>query len=118
MPGQSAIVAGYPEDGPFDPEAARVRDIDRAYGKNIYGDNESGHSVGRDIYALRALVRPGNSGGPLLSTDGQVLGVVFARAVDVADTGYALTAGEVAADAAAGRRATAAVSTQDCVDGG
>lgn len=117
-PGQSAIVAGYPEDGPFDPEPARIRDTDRAYGKNIYGNDESGHSVGRTIYALRALVRPGNSGGPLLSTDGRVLGVVFARAVDVSDTGYALTAGEVAADAAAGRRATATVGTQDCVDGG
>ena len=117
-PGQSAIVAGYPEDGPFDPEPARVRDLDRAYGKNIYGNDEAGHSVGRDIYALRALVRPGNSGGPLLSTDGRVLGVVFARAVDVSDTGYALTADAVAADAAAGRRGSSAVSTQGCIDGG
>ena len=114
----SAIVAGYPQDGPFDPEPARIRDLDRAYGKNIYGDNDSaGHSIGRDIYVVRANVRPGNSGGPLLATNGRVLGVVFATAVDASDTGYALTAGEVAADAAAGRRASSSVSTRGCTDG-
>jgi S1-C subfamily serine protease len=113
--GTSAVAAGYPEDGPFDPEPARIRDVERAYGKNIYGDDEGGHRVGRDIYSIRALVRPGNSGGPLLTTDGRVLGVVFATAVDAADTGYALTAGEVSADAGAGRRATSRVSTQSCI---
>ena len=90
--GTSAVVAGYPEDGPFDPEPARIRDAERAYGKNIYGNNQGGHRVGRDIYSVRARVRPGNSGGPLLATDGRVLGVVFATAVDASDTGYALTA--------------------------
>lgn len=113
--GTSAIVAGYPEDGPFDPEPARIRDAERAYGKNIYGNNQGGQRVGRDIYSVRARVRPGNSGGPLLDADGRVLGVVFATAVDASDTGYALTASEVAPDAAAGRRASRAVSTQNCV---
>lgn len=113
-PGTPAVVAGYPEDGPFDPEPARVRDVERAYGKNIYGHDRGGHRVGRDVYSLRARVRPGNSGGPLLATDGHVLGVVFATAIDASDTGYALTAGSVAADAAAGRRASAGVSTQSC----
>ena len=114
-PGGSAVVAGYPQDGPFDPEPARIRDVERAYGKNIYGDNEGGHRVGRDIYSVRARVRPGNSGGPLLATDGRVLGVVFATALDAADTGYALTAGEVARDAAAGRHASSPVSTMGCI---
>ena len=114
-PGRSAVVAGYPQDGPFDPEPARVRDVERAYGKNIYGDDAGGHRVGRDIYSLRARVRPGNSGGPLLATDGRVLGVVFATALDASDTGYALTAGEVAGDAGAGRHNSSAVSTQGCI---
>jgi S1-C subfamily serine protease len=113
--GTPAVVAGYPQDGPFDPEPARVRDAERAYGKNIYGDNQSGHRVGRDIYSVLARVRPGNSGGPLLAADGRVLGVVFATAVDASDTGYALTAGEVGPDATAGRRASAPVSTRGCV---
>ncbi len=68
----------------------------------------------RDIYAIRAVVRPGNSGGPLIAPGGSVYGMVFAAAVDVPKTGYALTAGEVASDVSAGRTATAGVSTQTC----
>jgi S1-C subfamily serine protease len=70
--------------------------------------------ITRDIYAVRAVVRPGNSGGPLLATNGQVYGVVFAAATDDNETGYALTAGEVRSDAEAGSAATAPVSTQGC----
>jgi hypothetical protein len=40
--------------------------------------------------------------------------MVFAAAVDTPDTGYALTAGEVASDVNQGRTATSAVSTQAC----
>ena len=68
----------------------------------------------RDIYTVRAVVRPGNSGGPLLAPGGSVYGVVFAAAVDARDTGYALTAGEVASDVSIGRTATGPVSTQGC----
>lgn len=113
--GRSAVVAGFPEDGPFDAEPARIRDAERAYGKNIYGTDQGGERVGRDVYSIRARVRPGNSGGPLLGADGRVLGVVFATALDASDTGYVLTAGEVASDAGAGRRAASAVSTQGCI---
>jgi S1-C subfamily serine protease len=63
---------------------------------------------------LRALVRPGNSGGPLLATDGRVYGVVFAAATDDNETGYALTASEVRSDAESGAAATTPVSTQGC----
>ena len=52
-------------------------------------------TVRRDVYSLYATVRQGNSGGPLLTTDGKVYGVVFAKSLDDADTGYALTADEV-----------------------
>ena len=60
------------------------------------------------------MVKPGNSGGPLLAPDGRVYGVVFAAAVSVPDTGYALTASEVAPDARAGATATVGVSTGGC----
>lgn len=110
--GTDAIVAGYPEDGPFDVEPARIRNRERINGSDIYQDD--GTRVSRDIYAVRSVVRPGNSGGPLLGIDGRVLGVVFATAVDSADTGYALTAAEVASDARAGRDRSAAVSTRSC----
>jgi S1-C subfamily serine protease len=70
--------------------------------------------VTRQIYAIRSDVEPGNSGGPLLSARGGVYGVVFAAAVGQADTGYALTARQVAPDANAGANATASVSTDAC----
>jgi len=109
-PGASAIVAGYPEDGPFSAVAARVRNRQLARGPDIYSQG----TVTRDIYAVRAKVLPGNSGGPLLTTDGRVYGVVFAAATDNPDTGYALTADEVAADASSGLQARAEVSTGGC----
>ncbi len=109
-PGDSAIVAGYPLDGPYRADSARVRGTQNAQGPNIYQDK----TVVREIYALRTRVRSGNSGGPLLDTKGGVYGVIFARAEDDPQTGYALTAKEVASDAAKGRTATTAVSTRDC----
>ena len=108
--GQSAVVAGYPENGPFRPVAARVRGVESARGPDIYQSSQ----VTREIYSIYAVVRPGNSGGPLLAPDGRVYGVVFAAAVDDPNTGYALTAREVAPDARAGAGATGRVSTQGC----
>ncbi|MGW1804037.1 MarP family serine protease [Streptomyces sp. NPDC002078] len=101
--GDSAVVAGYPQDGGLNLQAATVASRVRAIGQNIYNDS----TVTRDIYSIRSTVRPGNSGGPLLTTGGKVFGVVFARSTSDAETGYALTADEVAGDAQ--RAATATV---------
>jgi len=60
------------------------------------------------------VVRPGNSGGPLLLSNGTVAGVVFAAAVDDPDTGYALTAAEVAPGIHAGVAASGEVRTGRC----
>ncbi|MCA1823754.1 MAG: MarP family serine protease, partial [Frankia sp.] len=108
--GDSAIVVGYPGGGPFQPRAARVRDEITAVGRDIY----QRHVVRRSVYSLNAVVQPGNSGGPLLAPDARIYGVVFAAAADDRNTGYALTADEVAGDARRGARATASVSTQAC----
>jgi S1-C subfamily serine protease len=108
--GENAIVAGYPLNRSFTANAARVGGSENARSPDIYQNTQ----VTREIYAIRALVRPGNSGGPLLAPDGQVYGVVFAAAVSVKDTGYALTAGEVKPDVDKARNATTAVSTQSC----
>jgi len=109
-PGDSAIVAGYPLDKSFTAVPARIGRDQKAQAPNIYQST----MVTRQIYDVRALVEPGNSGGPLLAPDGQVDGVVFAAAVGVTDTGFALTASEVTPDAQAGGNATSGVSTQKC----
>jgi S1-C subfamily serine protease len=111
--GTSAIVAGYPLDHPLTVAAARIGRSETAYGPNIYQTAV----VHRQIYPIRADIEPGNSGGPLLSEGGRVYGVVFAASTSMTNTGYALTAAEVAGDAMAGRYATAAVSTQGCQGG-
>jgi S1-C subfamily serine protease len=108
--GDSAIVAGYPLDAPFTAVAARIGGVTQARSPDIYHST----TVTRQIYAIRATIKPGNSGGPLLAPNGKVYGVVFAAAVSISDTGYALTAGEVASDAQAGAQATAPVSTSVC----
>ncbi|WP_372347865.1 MarP family serine protease [Streptomyces sp. KL116D] len=105
--GSAAVVAGYPQDGGLDLQAATVADTIKAGGQDIYGSG----NVTREIYSIRSTVLPGNSGGPLLTTDGRVYGVVFARSTTDAGTGYVLTAGEVAGDAARGAAATAPVDT-------
>ncbi len=108
--GDEAIVAGYPRDEPFSAVPARVGDDQLAQAPDIYQSKE----VTRQIYSIRANVQPGNSGGPLLAPNGRVDGVVFAAAVGVKDTGYALTASEVQSDARAAATAVRPVSTQAC----
>jgi S1-C subfamily serine protease len=108
--GQNAIVVGFPENGSFAAVAARVRSVQEVRGPDIYENRQ----VTRQVYSLFSSVRPGNSGGPLLTTGGGVAGVVFAASIDDAQTGYALSAHEVASDAAVGAAATAPVSTQGC----
>ena len=108
--GANAIVAGYPLDHSFTAVPARVGNDQQAQAPDIY----QSHEVTRQIYSIRADVEPGNSGGPLLATNGNVYGVVFAAAVGVKNTGYALTANEVRSDVAAGSARTTPVSTQGC----
>ncbi len=105
-----AAVLGYPNDGPYNVQAARIRGEQRLRSPDIYGSG----SVIREVFSLRSLVRPGNSGGPLLSPDGDVLGVIFAASVTDRDTGYALTASQVSQSAAAGLTNNQDVDTGDC----
>src|SRR5262249_38104977 len=97
--GDPALVLGYPENGPFTVRSARVRSMSTVGGTDIYG----GGSVHRSIYAVRAVVRSGNSGGPLLGYDGSVLGMVFATATDSPDTGFALADDEIEGEADQGK---------------
>jgi S1-C subfamily serine protease len=89
--GTDAVVMGYPGGGDFVATPARVREVIELNGPDIYHTQ----TVTREVYTIRGSVRQGNSGGPMINRDGQVLGVVFGAAVDDADTGFVLTASEV-----------------------
>ncbi len=108
--GDNVAVLGYPENGPYDVQPARIRDEQSLRSPNIYGED----TVTRDTYSIFGLVRQGNSGGPLVNRRGVVIGVIFAASVTDADTGYALTSGQVERAADVGDSLLDPVGTGGC----
>jgi S1-C subfamily serine protease len=111
--GDSAAVPGFPLDGPYRVVSARVRAQLDARGLDIYGRER----VVRSIYSLAATVQPGNSGGPLLDTQGKVVGVIFAKSLEDDTTGYALTLAEAKPVLDASAASQVEVDTGACVAG-
>ena len=109
-PGQDVVALGFPLDGPYTAAPGRVRERINLRGPDIYGTS----SVVRDVYTVRGQVRSGNSGGPLVEPDGDVAGVVFGAAADNPDTGFVLTAQQVAGNIARSSGRTAEVPTGQC----
>ena len=108
--GDAVAILGYPQDGPYNVQPGRIRDDQRLRSPDIYGNG----TVIRDVFSVRGLVRPGNSGGPIVSSAGEVVGVVFAASVSDNETGYALTAEQVARSATLGMSASDPVSSGNC----
>lgn len=106
----SAVAAGFPGGGPLELIPARIRGISLSTGTNIYGEGE----VTREIYAIAADIKQGDSGAPLFALDGSVAGLVFASSATDSQTGYALTAKEFMVGVEAAKSATKAVDTGDC----
>ncbi|TDN92468.1 MarP family serine protease [Microbacterium sp. BK668] len=109
-PGAAAVVQGYPYGGPFTQVNADVLSVGTVDIPDIY----SRGGAPREIYALEAAVRPGNSGGPLLTADGVVAGVVFARGEGDDRRGYAMTMAELQPVAAAAPTLADRVSSGSC----
>ena len=111
--GTVGVVDGYPYGGPFTTKPARVLSVSTTAVDDIYG----APAGSREIYTLAADVREGNSGGPLLSEDGAVAGVVFAKSADLENVGYALTMTELSPVAAQATGLTSTVPSGTCVRG-
>lgn len=108
--GDGGVIAGFPLDDGLWVGGARVRAVLEASGTDIYQHP----GVTREVYSLRAQVRRGASGGPLLDSAGRVVGMVFATSRDDPATGYALTLAEMGPVLRDGSAASSAVPTGAC----
>ncbi len=111
--GDEAVVDGYPFGGPFTTGPAEVLAISTEQIADIYGQSTNP----REVYSLAAHVNPGNSGGPLLTIDGDIAGVVFARSATDDDLGYAMTNTELGPVVDAAPSLATALSPGSCVTG-
>ncbi|MBV9466036.1 MAG: MarP family serine protease [Solirubrobacterales bacterium] len=111
VPGTAAAILGYPLDGPFDAEPGRVGQTQQFSTEDAYGNGP----VLRTITSLRGRVRPGNSGGPMITASGQVVGTVFAAITGGTGGGFAVPNDVVRSQL---RRAAGGspVSTGPCAD--
>lgn len=84
--GASAAVIGYPNDGPLTITPARAGETRLLLGDDSYGRGP----FERAMLTLRGVVRHGNSGGPLVDSQGRVLGTVFAATTEGPAGGLAI----------------------------
>lgn len=91
--GLSGAVFGHPGGGPLELSPFEVRDRLRAVGTDIYGRP----GAARDVLILASDLAPGDSGSPLVTPDGVVVGLAFAIAPDRPGVAYAVSTDEVRA---------------------
>lgn len=106
----NAAALGYPGGGDFHVSSATILEQFIATGRNIYGQSETK----RDVYAMASDIIPGNSGGPVITENGTVIGVVFAKSTTYDNTGYALTSPAVKRELAQAKSEARIVSTGAC----
>ena len=108
-----AAVAGYPGGGDLAVTGAVIRA--ELSGRQTVGDDIYGNpGVPREVFVMTATVVPGNSGGPVLAMDGNVIGLVFAQALEDSNVGYALTAEQFRTLSREYGSATTAIDTGSC----
>jgi S1-C subfamily serine protease len=114
--GAKAVVLGYPDgQATLNAQPAGVLMRFDPESPNIYNTA----TTQREIYELQSLVRPGNSGGPLVEPDGEVIGVVFSRDSNDSHIGFALASPGVLqrVQKAEARRIGSSVGTGSCISG-
>ena len=88
--GEPGAMLGFPENGPYRVIPARMGGTARSAARDAYGRIELATHDRR----LRGDVKPGNSGGPVVSRDGGVLATLFGQRQGSGD-GFAVTNEEV-----------------------
>lgn len=110
--GTASAVLGYPGGGGFTADPASILSEFTAVGRNIYGEGQTS----RDVYGVKANIIPGNSGGPLVNRNGDVIGIVFAESTTYNQVGYALTTPQVVTELHQAEARNTVVSTGQCAE--
>lgn len=106
--GTLAFVVGYPGGGAETTTSATIDGETMARFNDIYNNQE----VTRQIWVFSGTLHPGNSGGPLLDSQGRVLGLVFATSAQSGSSqAYALTDQQVQSDVSQGIASKSVVDT-------
>ncbi|CAA9418859.1 MAG: putative serine protease [uncultured Rubrobacteraceae bacterium] len=111
-PGESAAVIGFPQNGPLDLQPARTDETDRVYSGDAYNEGP----VERLVTGFRVFVRPGNSGGPAVNADGEVVATIFASRADSSNVGYGIPSQLVGRHLSIAAERTDPVSTGGCAN--
>ena len=111
-PGESAAVIGFPQNGPLDLQPARTGETKRVYSGDAYNEGP----VERVVTGFRVFVRPGNSGGPAVNADGEVVSTIFASRADSSNVGYGIPSQLVQRHLSVAAERTEPVSTGGCAN--
>ena len=107
-PGEPVAILGYPYGGPLDAEPGRVGGTSQAITGDAYGNGP----VSRYVTSIRGEANPGNSGGPAVNREGEVVGTVFASA-GYGDVAYAIPPSVVAEQIDAAESRVASGTSQE-----
>jgi S1-C subfamily serine protease len=111
-PGEPAAVIGFPENGPLDIRPARTGPTERVFSTDAYDNGP----VERIVTSFRVYVRPGNSGGPAVDSDGRVVSTIFASRTDSENAGFGVPSRIVQRHLHAAASRTTPVSTGGCAN--
>jgi hypothetical protein len=83
---EPVAILGFPENGPLDVQPGRTGPTRRVISTDAYNRGP----IERTVTSFRVSVRPGNSGGPAINADGEVVATIFASRADASEAGYGI----------------------------